>query len=336
MAEDFALVDLSLFAESPTNDHSFSMPRVSRQQRSEETAALSRYRSQTLPSNYTNKPLPPLPTRRLCPRPRVAGSRGCETENRCILKRIQRMGSHDQSPSPTDTLLQRRNPLSPPALTLSVPQSQPWNRNPASAMIWLPDEQMWIITGEGQRSDTEPSTYQAAYPSPPPYTPRPIARSEPSSSIRASYDLTPPLTPVQCQLQSLIQPPSQRDEERLSPLFQEAMNSVPMLDPEELILPSLSVDTNLTSGRDSLSRFLRPQQGLERSASDVSPQSTPRFSGPVRSASAGSRVSYARSDTSDRRSFHSAMSADSARTAKSADRLSELARRVARLESVMQ
>ncbi len=349
MADSAGLVDLSLFAESPTNHHSFSVPRVPRQ-RYGESPIMPRYRSHTVPSNYANKPLPPLPSRRLCPRPRYEG------DSRCILKRIQRIGSNEQPTSQTGTLLQRRNPLSPPALTLSVPQSQPWNRNPASAMVWIEDEQMWIIAGESQREPTTQPAYQTDYPSPPSYTPRAATRSEPSSSVPPPFDLTPPLTPVQYQLQSLMQPSTQDDEERCSPLFQEAMNSVPMSDPEELFLPPpLDLNTperdsfsqflrpqasfeSSTSGattpkRDSLSQFLRPQNALERSASNVSSQSTIRLSIPARSASAGSRISHVRSDSSDTRSFHSAMSFDLTQPTSSANRWAGLARRIASPDS---
>ena len=338
MSESVELVDLSLFAESPTNDHGFSAARVSRQDHHEAfPPSPPRQRSHTLPRDYANKPLPPLPTRRSRTRPRVSASRCCEEESRCILKRIQRIASNEQPTSQTNTLLQRRNPVSPPTLTLSVPQSRPRSRDEASAMIWMPDEQMWLITSDEPRVNTSQDTYQSAYPSPPPYyTPRAYTRSEPSPNIPPAFDLTPPLTPVQYQLQSLIQPPPRRDEERLSPLFQEAMNSVPMMEVAELFPPSLAIDTNLNSEeRNSSSRLLRPQSTLERSASDVSPQSTARLSGPVRSASAGSRVSHARSDSSGSRSYYSTMSIDLTKPANSASRWADLARRVAKPESAM-
>ena len=355
MSDGVGLVDLSLFAESPTNDLYFSIPPLNRHRSYGDTHGPPRYRSHTIPGDYINKPLPPLPSRTICARTRVNASRAADEESRCILKRIQRIGSNDHSTGRTNTLLQRRNRNSPPELTLSVPRSNPWNGNPASAMIWMPDEQMWLIAGETQRETANQSLYQTAYPSPPSYTPRAPPLSEPLPTIQHPGDLTPPLTPIQSQLQSLIQPPPPRDEERLSPLFQEAMNSVPMLDPEELVIPSLTVDTNLNPQCDSWMQLLRPQSALERStshsstfersnshttplersASDVSPQSTARMSGPMRSASAGSRASHSRSDTTDTRSYYSAMSVDLSQPSSSATRWAGLAKRVARPEAMM-
>ena len=335
MSNGDELVDLSLFAESPTIDHTFSVPNFTGQPRFEDLPQLPRNRSYTLPPEHVNKPLPPLPHRRLCPRPRGPVCRGYDVDSRCILKRIQRIASNDQSTSQADTLLQRRRPLSPPALTLSVPHANPLNRNSASAMIWMPDEQMWLIAGERHQQDTNQNTYQTAYPSPPPYSPGGYTRSEPSPTIQPPFDMTPPLTPVQYQLQSLIRPPG-RDEERFSPMFQQAMNSVPMLNPEELFPPSLSLTADLTQEYDQSSQFLRPQRALERSASDVSPASPTRPRGPSRSASASSRLSHSRSDTTDTRSFYSAVSVDLTQAEHSASRWAVLARRVASPEPAME
>ena len=326
MSNPDELFDLSLFAESPTFDHHFSIPRTTRQQQQNEQPQPPRLYQPTLPREYQNKPLPPLPPRRLRPR-------GCDIESRCILRRIQRIGSNEQPPRQRDTLLQRRNLNSPPQLTLSVPQSQPRNRQPASAMIWMPDEQMWLIAGEAGQQDM---TFQNPYPSPPPYSPRNFTRSEPSPNLPPHFDLTPPMTPVQHQFQTLMQrsqsptpiPTSvPTAEEGMSPLFQEAMNSVPMLDPAELFIPSLSIDTNVSSYPNN--QNLRPQSALERSASAVTPQS-PRPNRPVRSVSAGSRSShYYRSDSSDTRSFYSAMSVDLTQPSQSASRWAGLAQRIA-------
>lgn len=320
------LFDLSLFAESPTFDRHFTTRQVPRPQHHEEPPRQPRLYEPMMPRDYQNKPLPPLPQRRYRPRPKYP--RGCDMESRCILKRIQRIGSNDHRNSRSETLLQRRNPTSPPQLTLSVPQSHPWNRHPASAMIWMPDEQMWIIAGEVQQD----VPYQNGYPLPPPYSPRGFTRSEPSPNIPVPFDLTPPMTPVQHQFQTLIQRSvePQRQEERMEetmfPLFQEAMNSVPMMDPGELFLPSLNINTNVGSNQN-----LRPQSALERSASVVNPPSlrSPR-SVPVRSASAGSRSSHHfRSDSSDTRSFYSAVSVDLTQPENSAGRWAGLAQRIA-------
>lgn len=142
------------------------------------------------------------------------------------------------------------------------------------------------------------------------------------------------MTPVQHQLQSLIQPPIDRDEERLSPLFQEAMNSVPMMDPGELFFPPFP---SLNTASSTSHQTLRPYTALPSPITDVvSPQSSRgrRSTGPVRSVSAGTRGSNSRSDTSDTtRSYHSAMSIDLSQPANSASRWAGLARRVARSNS---
>lgn len=338
MDDNEALFDLSLFAESPAFDRHFTVPHIPlpSQQDHGENHYQTRSRSYTVSNDYTNKPLPPLPRRRTCPRPRISGQRGCEVDSRCILKRIQRIGSNEQPNSQPDTLLQRRNPTSPPQLTLSVPQANQRGRTPASAMVWMPDEQMWLVAGE-----VEQDINARNYPSPPPaytppsYTPVYFTRSEPSPTIAPPFDLTPPLTPIQHQLQSLIQPPTQRDEERLSPLFQEAMNSVPMMDPEALIPSQLTLDTNLAIERSLSEEYLRPQSAMERSFSDANSVSSARVNVPVRSVSAGSRMSRARSDTSDTRSFYSAMSVDLSQPASSASRWAGLARRVAGPEAAV-
>lgn len=151
MAGNDELFDLSLFAESPGYDRHFSIPLAPRQQHPDGVPLQFREFAPALPRDYSNKPLPPLPQRRLCTMPKASVSRGCEMDSRCILKRIKRVGSNEHSTGQGDTLLRRRNPTSPPQLTLSVPQSHPWNRHSASAMVWMPDEQMWLIAGEVQR-----------------------------------------------------------------------------------------------------------------------------------------------------------------------------------------
>jgi len=337
MAVNEGLFDLSLFAESPACDRHFTIPHVPlpRQQHQGESLRQPRLRSHTVSNDYSNKPLPPLPLRRTCPKPKVSGSRGCDMDSRCILKRIQRVGSNEQPTGQVNTLLQRRNPTSPPQLTLSVPQTHPWNRTAASAMVWMPDEQMWLVAGEVEREiNARDYSSPPAY-TPPSYTPRAFTRSEPSSSIPPPFDLTPPMTLIQHQLQSLIHPPTERDEERLSPLFQEAMNSVPMVESEEFSSDQLTLDMDLAIERSLSEQSPRPQSAVDRSFTDVSPESAARVSIPVRSVSAGSRMSHARSDTSDTRSFYSAMSVDLSQPANSASRWAGLARRVAMREAAM-
>ena len=235
------------------------------------------------------KPLPALPRTRICQQVADDGSQ-------CILKRIKRTGTDQAMPSP-GSLLQRRNANAPPQLTLSVPHESPQPQNSNSdrnppPMVWMPDEQMWLIVGETeQRTST---AAQAAYPTPPAYTPRVTARSEPSSRVTSQWDLTPPQTPIQSQLQSLLQP---RDEERLSPLFQEAMNSVPMTDHFDLPPPP-SYEGTVCQPPSSQ---LRPHTAAgENFLSSISP--SPDASVVHRAQTTGSQRPRVRSDTSNERS----------------------------------
>ena len=251
MSWNEGLVDLSLFAYSPTDDSHFNtsrpiqshnVPTVSRELTDrpldpvrEFYAPRSAPLTRSPPPNPFNvsatKPLPRLPPRTLCGA--VSIPRECDSEPTCILTKIKRKRTGD---SPNDsTLPQRRNVAAPPQLTLSVPQ-MPNHRRGASEMVWMAEEQMWLVLDEGQQ---DPYPTQNQYPTPPTYSPptsyqRPAnyARSDPGSSFVSRWattppNMTPPISPIQTQLRSLIET---RDEERLSPLFQEAMNSVPMMD----------------------------------------------------------------------------------------------------------
>lgn len=338
MAANEELFDLSLFAESPAYDRHITVPHIPLPRPEDHGDPLQRprLRSHTVSTDYANKPLPPLPRRMRYPKPRYAGLRGCDVESRCILRRIQRIGSNERSNSDGNTLLQRRNGGTPPQLTLSVPQAQPWsNRGTASAMIWMPEEQMWLVTGEvGRQTDAEdlspPPAYTTQSYTPPSYTQRTYPHSEPSPNLPPSFDLTPPMTPIQQQLQSLIQPPLDRDEERLSPLFAEAMNSVPMTDPNELFSSQLTLDTELAMERSLAEQIPRPKSAAERSFRSLNPEPISPISVPVRSVSAASRSSWARSDTSDTQSFYSAVSVNLSQPTHSANRWAGLAQRVAR------
>ena len=353
MAGTEELVDLSLFATSPTFDRHFALPDVPGQQHSGQQAAQPpRNVSRPVLGDYSSKPLPPLPRRRMCLTPRCPTPKRCDVESHCIFNRIKRARSNEQPPtqtpnllrrrnltSPTpqlgfsayqeNTLLQRRNPTSPaPQLTLSAPQSSSRSLSTASAMVWMPEEQMWLITGEVQRdviSSHEPDV------APPAYTPRNFTRSEPSPTIRSPHDLTPPMTPVQAQLERLLeqqrqeplpQPPSiLRDEERLSPLFQEAMNSVPMTDLADLAPPPFFSDpAGKERPRTANSPALRPQRST---ALDVR----------SRSLSVDSQAAHLRNISSSTRSFHSAVE-DFDSDANSATRSwNGLARKIARSAS---
>lgn len=325
------LVDLSLFATSPTFDGHFALPDVPGQQHDSRTDAHpQRNFSRPLPRDYSSKPLPPLPRRRMCPTSRCPTPKRCDTESHCIINKIKRARSNEQAPiqntnllqrrsltSPTpqlgfsayqeNTLLQRRNPTSPaPQLTLSAPQSNPRSLSTASAMVWMPEEQMWLIAGEVQRDDIsshEPDAAPPAYT--PSYTPRNFTRSEPSPTIRSQHDLTPPMTPIQVQLERLLeqqrreplpQPPSiLRDEERFSPLFQEAMNSVPMMDHADIVPPPVVSDP------------VGQQRPRTANASALRPQNSTAMDLRSRSLSVDSQAAHSRNISSSTRSFHSAV-----------------------------
>lgn len=182
-----------------------------------------------LPRSYTLKPLPALPSRKLCKlKPSKARS---EVQTRCILQRLKKTKSEDLTIDRSSSLQLRRNFQSAPQLTLNVPSAQ-HNHRRAPEMVWLPDEQMWLVTDQYER-DRTPSLFQESAPS---------CRPQPSPSIYPYPDTTPPLmpdipqprnpfidaeglSPIQTQFRSLI-----IDEERRSPLFQEATSTIPTID----------------------------------------------------------------------------------------------------------
>ena len=230
------LVDLSLFAVSPTNDSHFAVLNPpsplylsSRSAYTENT--LRAYAENTLrqhdyrpPRSCTMKPLPPLPSRGL------GGRRGGplyqernDVQSNCILRRIRRPRPDDLPPYENrHTIPQRRNIPPPPQLTLSVPQSTQRQRSHTapSPMVWLPDEQMWLISDEAH-PDLGNEVYED---SPPAYTRRNYSRSESPPASYLQYDLTPPLTPVQDQLRSLLEP-RERERTSSSALGREPMQS---------------------------------------------------------------------------------------------------------------
>ncbi|KAL8924767.1 MAG: hypothetical protein Q9208_003857 [Pyrenodesmia sp. 3 TL-2023] len=174
----------------------------------------------------------------------------------CILTRMKRQRADDDTFRRGASIQQRRSgpTTATPQLTLTLPPSatgQPSNRT-SSAMIWMPDEQMWLIAEEiTARNEVTPnnnfdlSTYEEnafSYHQRQPDYPR----SEPSPGPYTYYDLTPPDSPVLSQFRSLLVEP--RDEERLSPLFQEAMQTIPMSDSASLY--SQSFDERLLSERE--------------------------------------------------------------------------------------
>lgn len=239
------------------------------------------------------KPLPALPWAR-------GRQQTADDGSESVLKQIKRTTTDSAISSP-GSLLQRRNANATPQLTLSVPNESPKplhsnqhrSGNHPPPMVWMPDEQMWLIVGDTEQRTSNAT--QAAYPTPPAYTPRAFASSAPSSRVTSQWDLTPPQTPIQSQLQSLLQP---RDEVRLSPLFQEAMNSVPMTDHFELPPPP----SYEGSVRHAPPSSFRPHTSAsERFLSSTSPSS---HTLPVvqRAQTTGSQRPRVRSDTSNERS----------------------------------
>ncbi|MCJ1336568.1 hypothetical protein MMC09_001844 [Bachmanniomyces sp. S44760] len=256
------LVDLSLFATSPTFDDHFSIsesppqpsppylespwtviaPRSAynedliRQQHMSCYREMSRSRSH---ETSAMKPLPPVPQRRLF-RGR-SDPRHDDPRYRCILNRMKRLGSGGEREPQTQTTIRERRNVTSPQLALSAPQqttAAPASARTALPMIWLPDEQVWLVADETNPQAPHPSMY----PPPPEYSPPRYARSEPSPR-RTSADVSHPdnevkeddQSQVRSQFATLIprketSPTNHRmtGDERMSPLFQEAIAAVSM------------------------------------------------------------------------------------------------------------
>ncbi|MCJ1315791.1 hypothetical protein MMC15_001111 [Xylographa vitiligo] len=213
------LVDLSLFAESPTNDHHFAIARIPTFRDLHEDISCSHHNHgayQQISAASTMKPLPPLPRR--CFIEVGLDPRRFDEPSRCILSRLKRSRSDnhtDLSMYSTNTIQHRRQIAATPQLTLTAPPQHHFRGRPASPMVWMPDEQMWLIVDEDGHSHHRSATFQTSstYDSPR------YARSEPSPRQRDSD-----FSPVRTQFMRLIPPRS--DDDRLSPLFQEAINGV--------------------------------------------------------------------------------------------------------------
>ncbi|KAI4141876.1 MAG: hypothetical protein LQ340_007508 [Diploschistes diacapsis] len=263
-----SLVDLSLFTSAPTTDGHYEDYRTNDYAAPAGHQLLSATTwpprntaraSSPIPQACSNKPLPRVPRRGFCdfmvmdPKDR----------NRCILKRMRRVrldavlgdGSLagppsayatarsayvnpcERAPSPppqqqSQTLQERRNPASVPQLTLPT-NTETVHTQSGMQMVWLADEQMWLVA-----DPSDPGYgYYATGPEDgmnewlPPYT-----ESEGEPSAPSSSDLSP----VREQFMSLIEQQRRRhgprtdatnyEEPRLSPLFQEAMQGVGLLD----------------------------------------------------------------------------------------------------------
>ncbi|KAL9116547.1 MAG: hypothetical protein Q9187_006927 [Circinaria calcarea] len=238
---DTGLVDLSLFAVSPTpNNHQFTVPEIPAYRRGpndtlahpghhDEPLDYPRYYAEIplpgyqravhrpVPRVSINKPLPPLPQRTLCGR-KIAQRRDDANAPRCILSRIKRARTAPQATLYTPTIQQRRNLTSAPHLTLSV--SQPHRDRdrggPALPMVWMPDEQMWLIAQDEGFETRHSSSFESR--STHNYIPPRSARSESE------------LSPVRSQFRTLME----RQPERREAIFQEAIHGVTMFDYDDL------------------------------------------------------------------------------------------------------
>ena len=320
MASHEELVDLSLFAESPTNDWRFAsleapshktdldsvvsssfspirqdlqpesyagshvspglFPPIQRSAASDRpslrhTSYERRYYDppdepvvRPLPRSYRLKPLPPLPPKKLC-KPRSSRGRH-EAQSRCILQRLKKTRSEDFTTDRGGSLQQRRNLQSAPQLTLTVPGPAQRSHRPANEMIWLPNEQMWLVVNQHEQNlNLSPPQYSC-----PPF------RSQPSPSIYSYTETPPPLTPdaaqshnpfinedglspIQSQFRSLIV-----DEERRSPLFQEATQTIQDIDS--------TIGAIMSSGSDDDWPVYDPAMYESPTADTLSPETPPR------------------------------------------------------------
>ena len=286
---DRGLVDLSLFTMGPTNDDYIisedAAPPGHRLHSSNTWPPSTGEPNRSLSPNPpvgTNKPLPRIPRKGLCDFV-VTDTRAT---NRCILKRMRRvrldavLGERSLAGTPSayatarsayvnpyeelppspppqqQTLQERRNAASIPQLTL--PNTTTESRTQSGMpMIWLADEQMWLVA-----DPSDPGYgYYATGPEDgmdewlPPYT-----ESEPTPNPNSSE-----LSPVREQFRALMDEQRQRnrlqqntnaDDPRLSPLFQEAMQGISMLDFSDYQVPS---ERN-TSRRDYSTLSSKPGQ----------------------------------------------------------------------------
>ena len=319
MASREELVDLSLFAESPTNDWRFASSEVpshntdldsivssnfppflqnlqsesytdsyvspslfSPIQRSaasdrptlRHTSYERRYYDppdepvvRPLPRSYQLKPLPPLPPKKLCRRRPSRGRH--ETQSRCILQRLKKTRSEDLTTDRKGSIQQRRNLQSAPQLTLTVPGPAQRSHRPANEMIWLPNEQMWLVMNQQEQNlNLSPPQYSCPpfrpQPSPSIYihmeTPNPLTHD--AAQSRNAFIDGNGLSPIQSQFRSLIV-----DEERRSPLFQEATQTIPDIDS--------TIEAIMSSGSDDDWPVYDPAMYESATAETLSPETPP-------------------------------------------------------------
>lgn len=257
MAGD-GLVDLSLFATSPADDRHFAVLR--------ETPPERNYRSQRELScppsrRAAMKPLPAVPTRRLCKRSAIRGQH--DANSRCILERIKRIRVADHVGVTSQTIQQRRSATITPPLTLNVSASRldatatpqvtlsgsPLvtrdGRHSRPALVWMPNEQMWLVQSERPQ---DVNHYFWGLRSPPNQPAIRYTRSEPSPDSNTHLDLSP-LSPVRSQFLSLIET---SDQGRLTPLFQEAVQTVPLTDISSVAMPAFVPASDISVSRPPL------------------------------------------------------------------------------------
>lgn len=241
------LVDLSLFAYSPAIDTRFSNINQTYGLCASATWPGSRAIDNRSPSPQASR-TKPLPNRS---RKNIHDSYMPSAGSRCVLRRIRRIrldsisGDHkhrlqarrpsgyasarsayinpNSVPEPLiQTLQERRNP-SERRLTLPTDDiTMPGSNLP---MVWLQDEQIWLV---GDPTDSSYGFYATGHDGGeewlPPYTENDSPASEPSQSD---------LSPVREQFMSLMVPSVNPDEPQMSPLFQEALAGVGMLSYDE-------------------------------------------------------------------------------------------------------
>lgn len=252
MAGD-GLVDLSLFAISPADDRHFTVLN--------ETPPERNYRSQRELScppsrRATMKPVPAVPMGRLCKRTAIKGRH--DANSRCILERIKRMRVADHAGVTSPTIQQRRNVTTTPPLTLHVPASRLDStatpqvtlsgpprvtrdgRHSRPVLVWMPDEKMWLVQTNREQDINH---YFWGLHSPPNQPAVRYTRSEPSPDSGTHFDLSP-LSPVRSQFLSLMET---SDQGRLTTLFQEAVQTVPLTDISPATMPALASAANVSA-----------------------------------------------------------------------------------------
>ena len=274
------LVDLSLFTVSPTNDTHFTIPNSPTHRSIFHTSTWPPRRSQAA----SMKAPPRSPRRRfleLCQDPRG--------DSRCIIQRMKRIRIDsaladrsaymaNQAHEHQQTLQERRNPPSGPTLTLHTASDSTTSTRQALPMIWLSEEQMWLVADPNDPAYGYYAPLSEDEAPPPAYAESESPASDPSPSD---------FSPVRSQFMTLIEHrrPGSNDvpEDRLSPLFQEAIHGVDMLEYDSSNEAanihdekSLRSQVSVTSRRSSR-RERRDSWHTDSGVSPVSPEGGSRW-----------------------------------------------------------